>query len=556
MSSLLRYRSVCSLLLVVAFSLVGCARAYYKMPIRQHKRAYTKRVYKPRVAPTRRTPPPVKKQIAVAPKQQIATTPKPKVEQKFNTETYDHIQENPFVAVAHQPLSTFSIDVDTASYTNVRRMLRYNRRPPKGAVRIEEFINYFTYDYPEPQGEHPFSVSATVTKAPWAPKHQLLRIGLKGKKLDWNKRPASHLVFLLDVSCSMSSSNKLPLLQRSLHLLVEKLSPKDKVSIVVYAGSSGLVLPPTHADQKRRIKQAIYRLSAGGSTNGGAGIKLAYKIAQEHFIKGGNNRVILATDGDFNVGVSSRSSLVELIKKKAKSGVFLSVLGFGMGNYKDATLEQLANKGNGNYAYIDTLQEAKKVLVQQFSGTMFTIAKDVKLQLEFNPKKVKAYRLIGYENRMLKKQDFNDDRKDAGEIGAGHTVTALYELIPTHVKAHTGSVDALRYQKQRALSSKAETNELLLLKLRYKQPQGDKSTLMKQEVTDKIIAFDKTPTDLRFAAAVAGFGMLLRDSSHKGQATYEQILKIAQQNIGQDQRGYRKELVGMIRKAQALSTKR
>lgn len=369
----------------------------------------------------------------------------------FNTEQYDRIYENPFLKVDKNPLSTFSIDVDTASYANIRRYLNNNSRPPKDSVRIEEMINYFSYDYPAPKGDDPFSVNVEIGSCPWKGKHRLVRIGLKGKEIPANQRPSSNIVFLLDVSGSMMYGNKLPLLKKGLKLMVQNLHENDRVAIVVYAGASGLVLPSTSCEKKNTILEALDKLRAGGSTNGGAGIQLAYKVAIENFIPGGTNRVILATDGDFNVGTTGRGDLIRLIQEKAKSKVFLTILGFGMGNYKDATLEQIANKGNGNYAYIDSLKEARKVLVQQIGGTLVTIAKDVKIQIEFNPTKVNAYRLIGYENRLLRNEDFNDDTKDAGEIGAGHTVTALYEIVPAGVNIQTPSVDPLKYQKKNFL---------------------------------------------------------------------------------------------------------
>ncbi|MEI8312400.1 MAG: VWA domain-containing protein, partial [Verrucomicrobiota bacterium] len=366
---------------------------------------------------------------------------------KFNTEAYDVVQENVFLDAKANPLSTFSIDVDTASYANVRRFLNSDQLPPAGAVRIEELINYFPYSYPQPDAEVPFSVSVETARPPWAPEHELVRIGIKGRELEARNRPASNLVFLVDVSGSMQPENKLPLLKRSLRALVENLGDEDRVAVAVYAGSSGLVLPPTPGSDKRRIRAAIDQLGAGGSTNGAQGIRLAYETARENFLKEGNNRVILCTDGDFNVGTTSQSSLVKLIEKERASGVFLSVLGFGDGNLKDSTMEKLADKGNGNYAYIDSFSEGRKVLVEEMGGTLFTIAKDVKIQVEFNPARVAGYRLIGYENRLLAKEDFNNDKKDAGEIGAGHAVTALYEVVPAGKSLPGGnSVDPLKYQ--------------------------------------------------------------------------------------------------------------
>ena len=395
----------------------------------------------------------------------------------FNTEAYDRIEDNRFLEVSNNPLSTFSIDVDTASYANVRRFLQRGTLPPKDAVRIEEMLNYFSYDYPVPSGEGPFSASVEVAQAPWALEHRLVRIGLKGKEVAMKNRPSSNLVFLLDVSGSMQPSNKLPLLKKAMRLLVDRLGEKDRVAIVVYAGASGLVLPSTSADQKERILAALENLEAGGSTNGGSGIRLAYQTAVSHFISGGINRVILATDGDFNVGTTNQGDLTRLIEDNARSGVFLTVLGFGMGNYKDSTLEKLADMGNGNYAYIDNINEARKVLVDEINSTLITIAKDVKIQIEFNPLQVSAYRLIGYENRLLRQEDFNDDTKDAGEIGAGHTVTVFYEIVPAGRGLSIPGVDPLKYQTPMGTTEVAQSGELLTLKLRYKQPDGQTSRL-------------------------------------------------------------------------------
>jgi Ca-activated chloride channel family protein len=470
----------------------------------------------------------------------------------FNTEAYDHIDENPFLRVSDQPLSTFSIDADTASYANVRRFLREKTFPPKDAVRIEELINYFSYDYAGPAGDVPFAVHVEIAAAPWNESHQLVRFGLKGKELDLGQREPANLVFLLDVSGSMQPANKLPLLRRAFKLLVEQLDERDKVAIVVYAGASGLVLPPTPCSEKEKIQQAIERLEAGGSTNGGAGIALAYKTVEESFVEGGINRVILATDGDFNVGTTNQGDLTRLIEQKAKSGVFLTVLGFGMGNYKDSTLENLADRGNGNYAYIDTIQEAKKVLVESIGGTLVTIAKDVKIQVEFNPAEIAAYRLIGYENRLLRNRDFNDDQIDAGEIGAGHTVTALYELIPAGQPIEGPAVDPLKYQVERDLSSSAKSTEVLTLKLRYKEPTGSQSKLLEFPVQKTGKSFEQAEQSLRFAAAVAAFGMLLRDSEFKGDSTYEKVMAIAQGSSGVDPGGYRAEFLRLVKRAKAL----
>jgi Ca-activated chloride channel family protein len=480
---------------------------------------------------------------------------------EFNTEAYAHIVENPFLKTVDAPLSTFSIDVDTASYSNARRFLNGGQLPPPDAVRLEEFINYFTYDYPQPSGDDPFAVTTEAARCPWNGEHVLVRVGLKGKEIHRKERPATNLVFLIDVSGSMQSANKLPLVRESLKLLVNELGDSDCVAIVVYAGSTGLVLPSTGGDRKQTILEAIDRLQSGGSTNGGAGITLAYQTAVESFIKGGVNRVVLATDGDFNVGVTNQGDLVRLIEEKAKSGVFFSALGYGMGNLKDSTLEKLADKGNGNYAYIDTLAEAKKVLVEQMSGTLVTIAKDVKVQIEFNPTRVAAYRLLGYENRVLAAQDFNDDKKDAGEIGAGHTVTALYELIPAGTAAaketkKLPTVDPLKYQQPTQTTESTEAAkaaELLTLKLRYKQPDGDKSKLIERPLADDVRSYAQASRDFKFAASVTAFGMMLRNSQHKGSATYDAVLELAGEGIGADRGGYRAEFVELVRKARDLA---
>ena len=472
---------------------------------------------------------------------------------RFNTEEYDRILDNPFVAVREDPLATFSIDVDTAAYANVRRFLNQFTRPPRDAVRIEEMVNYFAYDYAGPTGQHPVRVHAEVAAAPWTPEHRLVRLGLKGRELPSGTRPPSNLVFLIDVSGSMQDADKLDLLKAGMTLLVNQLGENDRVAIVVYASASGLVLQSTPGDQKRQLLGALDRLAAGGSTNGGAGIELAYNTAVEHFIKGGTNRVILATDGDFNVGVTDEGALTRLIEEKAETGVFLSVLGFGTGNYNDAGLEALAHHGNGNYAYIDTIREARKVLVEQMGGTLITIAKDVKIQVEFNPAKVNAYRLIGYENRVLEHQDFNDDTKDAGEMGSGHTVTALFEVVPAGVEMPLPGVDPLKYQTPNRLSDDAPRAELLTVKVRYKEPDGEVSRLMEVAVTDRDVRLAEASTDFRFAAAVAGFGMILRDSPHKGQATLDSTLRLAETSVGRDEEGYRSEFVELARKAYTFS---
>ncbi|MFN8266278.1 MAG: von Willebrand factor type A domain-containing protein [Chitinophagaceae bacterium] len=465
----------------------------------------------------------------------------------YNTEDYDGITENRFRKVKDEPLSTFSIDVDGASYSNVRRMINYGQLPPAGAVRVEEFINYFKYNYPQPKGKDPFSINTEISNCPWNTKHKLVMIGLQGKILSTENLPPSNLVFLIDVSGSMSDYNKLPLVKSSLKLLVNQLREQDNVAIVVYAGAAGLVLPSTSGMNKETILEAIDKLEAGGSTAGGAGIQLAYKVAGEQFKKGGNNRVILCTDGDFNVGMSSDDAMERLIEEKRKSGVYLTVLGYGMGNYKDNKMQKLANKGNGNHAYIDGMNEAKKVLVNEFGGTMFTIAKDVKLQIEFNPALVQGYRLVGYENRMLNKEDFNNDQKDAGELGSGHTVTAIYEIIPTGVESSfIEPVDDLKYQQMIQNSGINSKNELLTIKFRYKEPDGETSKLIVHAVNDNPVAIAKTSDNFRFATAVAQFGMLLRNSEFKGTATYEAVISQAVGAIGKDEEGYRTEFVKLV----------
>jgi Ca-activated chloride channel family protein len=469
-----------------------------------------------------------------------------------NTEEYSRIYENVFLPALTNPLSTFSIDVDTASYANIRRFINDGRFPYQDAVRIEEMINYFSYPYPAPKQDLPFAVYTEISTCPWNPKHRLIHLGLQGKKMKFAELPASNLVFLLDVSGSMRPANKLPLLQQAFKLLVKELSPRDRVAVVVYAGAAGVVLPSTSAGQKATISAAIERLQAGGSTAGGAGIRLAYKIAEENFMPDGNNRVILATDGDFNVGVSSTSELVRMIEAKRKKGVFLTVLGLGMGNYKDGRMEQLADKGNGNYHYIDNLMEAKKVFIDDMRGTLFTIAKDVKLQLEFNPAKVKAYRLIGYENRMLKKEDFADDTKDAGELGAGHTVTALYEIIPYGSDEAIPGGDELKYQQTRIDPAAFKSRELLTAKLRYKDPNGEHSKLIQQSLNDQAVDLAEASRSFKFSAAVAAFGMLLRDSEFKGNATYTSILQLARAGKGDDFHGYRAEFIQLVEKARLL----
>ena len=474
-------------------------------------------------------------------------------QQDYNREGYDRITENSFHKVADEPLSTFSIDVDGASYSNVRRFLNNNQLPPDGAVRVEEMINYFQYGYAQPKNGDPFAIHTEMAECPWNEDHRLVMIGLQGMKVSMETLPASNLTFLIDVSGSMQSPDKLPLVKSSLRLLTDQLREEDMVSIVVYAGSAGLVLSPTSGADKNRIIAAIDQLEAGGSTAGGQGIKLAYATAKKNFIRGGNNRVILCTDGDFNVGASSDDELERMIEEERKSGVFLTILGFGTGNYQDAKMQKLADKGNGNHAYIDQLSEAKKVLVNEFGGTMFTIAKDVKLQVEFNPAYVQGYRLIGYENRMLNKEDFNNDIKDAGELGSGHTVTALYEVIPAGVETDLlNNVDPLKYQ-QNHQPKKIFNDEMLTVKFRYKKPDEDISKLIVKTVNSKYVRLDNTSDQFRFAAAVAQMGMLLSHSSFIGNGNYQDVIRLAKTAIGNDQGGYRMEFLSLAEKASKLS---
>ncbi|MDP9004239.1 MAG: von Willebrand factor type A domain-containing protein [Verrucomicrobiota bacterium] len=483
--------------------------------------------------------------------------------QDFDTATYDHITENPFLPAATNPLSTFSIDVDTASYSNVRRFINDGTLPPKDAVRVEEMINYFTYDYREPEADKPFSIDLDATACPWDPSHRLLRIGLKAREVANENRPASNLVFLLDVSGSMTPAERLPLVKQAMRLLVDKLTEKDRVAIVIYAGGSGLALQSTTGDRKETILRALEELKAGGSTNGAEGIELAYKVAADNFIKGGVNRVILATDGDFNVGVTNQGDLIRLIETKAKSGVFLSVLGVGKDNLKDSTMQKLADKGNGNYAYLDSIDEARKVLVQQINGTLMTVAKDVKIQVEFNPARVASYRLIGYEKRMLRKEDFKDDKVDAGEIGAGHTVTALYEVVPagtgaTAPAASVPAVDPLKYQTSGTVPSTTAqvdpkaSQEMVTVKLRHKKPDGEVSELTERSFVDNGSRFENAAPDLKFAAAVAEFGMILRDSQFKGKGTIGAVIEWALEGKGPDTAGYRAGFIELARRTQKL----
>ncbi|UUF14486.1 MULTISPECIES: YfbK domain-containing protein [Flavobacterium] len=462
-------------------------------------------------------------------------------------EDYDAFTENAFESPKTAPLSTFSIDVDNASYTNIRRFLNSGQQVPKDAVRVEEMVNFFKYNYPQPKNEHPFSINTEVSDSPWNSQNKVLKIGLQGKNIPIEDLPASNLVFLIDVSGSMSEMNKLPLLKQSLKILVNELRPNDKVAIVVYAGAAGMVLPPTSGNEKKTIIKALDKLEAGGSTAGGAGIELAYKIATENFIKSGNNRVILATDGDFNVGSSSNSDMETLIEEKRKTGVFLTCLGYGMGNYKDSKMEILADKGNGNYAYIDNIQEANRFLGKEFKGSMFAIAKDVKIQIEFNPKQVQAYRLIGYENRKLRPEDFKNDAIDAGELGSNHTVTALYEIIPAGVKSDYLNVqpDDLKYT-QTETSSNNYSGELATIKFRYKKPDGDKSIEMVQVINNKSVSLDRASDDFKFSTAVAWFGLKLRDSKLISDKSSEAIAELAQQGMSFDKGGYKAEFIRLI----------
>jgi len=467
----------------------------------------------------------------------------------FDTEAYDHIVENGFQQVSADPLSTFSIDVDTASYANVRRFLNDGALPPPGAVRIEELINYFRFDYPQPSGDAPFSITTELAECPWNPAHHIALIGLQAREMDEREPTPRNLVFLIDVSGSMDSPDKLPLVRQSMRMLTSVLTERDRVAIVVYAGASGLVLPSTTGDRKAVIERALGDLEAGGSTNGAAGIRLAYRVARENFIRGSVNRVILATDGDFNVGVTSQDELVRLIEEQRASGIFLSVLGVGTGNLKDSTMEKLADKGNGNYSYLDSLHEARKVLVREAGGTLMTVAKDVKIQVEFNPRTVGAYRLIGYENRLLRNEDFNDDLKDAGEIGAGHSVTALYEIVPAGVKLDAPGIDPLKYQRRPEPSRAASSGELVTIKVRYKAPDGDRSRLL-----TTVLRNEQRPmtSNAGFASAVAELGMLLRGSKYSSRASYESIASLARRFKGADEDGYRAEFLRLADIASGL----
>ncbi len=468
----------------------------------------------------------------------------------WNTEEYTRIGELPFLSAMNNPLSTLSIDVDTASYSNVRRFLQRGKMPPQDAVRIEEFINYFSYDYPDPDNDVPFSFTMELSDCPWNEEHLLLHAGLQGRRIAFERLPPNNLVFLLDVSGSMNSPDKLPLLKKAMSMLTEQMRSIDRVAIVVYAGAAGLVLPPTSGSETRTILAALEKLRAGGSTAGGAGIQLAYSVANQHFDPEGNNRVILATDGDFNVGVSSQGGLVRLIEEKRQSGIYLTVLGFGTGNYKDNRMESLADSGNGNYAYIDGEMEARKALVAELGGTLYTIANDVKIQIEFNPAIVDSYRLIGYENRTLRTEDFADDRKDAGEMGAGHSVTVLYELKMSS-RAQAARRE-LRYQSSEVREGAKSSNELLLIKFRYKKPGEEQSRYMEKPILFDPLALDATSDNYRFSAAVAAFALILRESTYKGSADYELALELAEQALGQDREWYRKEFLGLVKIAQWL----
>ena len=470
-------------------------------------------------------------------------------------EGYKKMSENPFLKTSRNPLSTFSIDVDRASYTNIRRFLNSGSLPPPEAIRLEEMVNYFTYDFSTPEGNEPFAVKMEYTQCPWNKKHDLVHIGIQGKKVRKEKMPPNNLVFLVDVSGSMDEPNKLPLVKSCLHMLVNQMRPEDKIALVVYAGAAGLVLSSTSGDNKNKISDAIDGLSAGGSTAGGEGILLAYAIARENFLKEGNNRVLLATDGDFNVGVSDDGELEKLIEDKRKEKVYLSVLGFGTGNYKDSKMEMLADKGNGNYAYIDNMLEGQKVLVNEMTGTLLTIAKDVKIQVEFNPDKVKKYRLLGYENRTLEDKDFNNDQKDAGELGAGNSVTALYEIIPKgssepEVDSEKDSVDALKYSAVHMVSSRLP--EILTLKLRNKDPNDSTSQLVTKVLQPGRVPISKASENCRFAASVAEFGLLLKDSGYKADSDFSDVLSLAESSKGEDKFGYRSEFIRLVSLAKGM----
>jgi Ca-activated chloride channel family protein len=487
------------------------------------------------------------KSVAAAPQMQQMQT------RDFNTEGYDRVVENSYKKTIREPLSTLSIDVDTASYANVRRFINEGSMPVLDAVRIEEMINYFHYDYTEPANDAPLAFNTELSACPWNKKHQLLRFGVQGKRIKMDNLPPNNLVFLIDVSGSMQDANKLPLIKEALKLLIRQMRPEDRIAITVYAGAAGVVLPSTSGREQKKILQALDNLEAGGSTAGSEGIVLAYETAKKYFQAKGNNRVILATDGDFNVGPSSDAELERLIEEKRKEGVFLTVLGFGMGNYKDSKMQKLADKGNGNYAYIDSLFEAKKVLVNQMQGTLFTIAKDVKIQIEFNPAVVEEYRLIGYEKRVMEAQDFDNDKKDAGELGAGHSVTVLYELALADRKNSTPSTNELKYQQTVVKTGAYASQEILTVKFRYKKPNEDKSRLLVYPIEFKQLELNNTSENFRFAAAVAEWGLLLRNSENKGSANYQQVLDLANGAKGADLEGYRAEFIQLVKQSKELS---
>ena len=494
-------------------------------------------------------------EIKSAESEQVLYYNPPTIKEEYyaNHESYDKFNENKFILAQTESLSTFSIDVDAASYSNMRRFINKGELPDKDAIRIEELVNYFSYNYPEPTSNNPVNITTEVGSCPWNNQNRLVRIGIKAKSISDDNLPASNFVFLIDVSGSMYGATRLDLVKASLKLLTNNLRDKDKVSIVVYSGAAGEVLPSTSGSDKQKIKEALDNLTAGGSTAGGAGIQLAYKTAKKNFIKGGNNRVILCSDGDFNVGVSSKDGLKSLIEEERKSGIFLSILGYGMGNYKDSNMQTLAQAGNGNHAYIDNLQEANKVLVNEFGSTMHTVAKDVKLQIEFNPAKVQAYRLVGYESRLLNKEDFNDDTIDAGEIGAGHTVTAFYEVIPVGVKSNLiGNVDPLKYSQteQKKPSNQNNSSDLLTVKLRYKQPNGDVSKKLEIPLVDN--NENNVSEDFKFASSIVMFGQLLKDSQYKGNATYNKAIALAKEGYSNDKQGYRREFVRLVETVKGL----
>lgn len=470
-----------------------------------------------------------------------------------HAESYQSISENKFINPRKEALSTFAADVDAASYSNVRRFIHQGQLPPADAVRIEEMINYFDYNVDAPKNGEPVNISTELSQAPWNTAHQLLRISLKAKNIPTDQLPSSNFVFLIDVSGSMYAHNKLPLVKSSLKMLVDQLRDNDKVAIVTYAGSAGVKLESTAGSNKMKIKDAIDQLEAGGSTAGAAGIQRAYQIARENFISGGNNRIIMATDGDFNVGASSNEDMETLIAKQRESGVHISILGYGMGNYKDSKMERLANKGHGNYAYIDNISEARKAIITEFGGTLFTIAKDVKIQVEFNPHFVQAYRLVGYENRLLEAEDFNNDHKLGGDMGVGHTVTALYEIVPVGAKSNfAGSVDDLKYQDNGKPISGKNNNELATVKFRYKDPDSDKSKLKQHVIRPNAVSLDQASSDLQFMTAVAEWGMLIRNSAYKQNADFDSLIRRAKATKGNDEEGYRGEFIRMAEDAKAL----